>query len=103
MALHVKKNDTVEVICGAHKGATGRVLRVMPKKKLVVVQGLNLAKKHVRPSRKSPQGGRISIEQPIHISNVLPVNTKTSKGGRVGYKVNKEGRKKRVFADGHEI
>jgi len=103
MALHIKKNLTVEIISGAHKGATGRILRVIPKKNLVVVQGVNLAKKHVRPSRKNPQGGRINIEQPIHISNVLPVNTKTSKGGKVRYKVNKEGKKKRVFADGTEI
>ena len=103
MALHVKKNDTVEVISGADKGATGRVLRVVPEKNQVVVQGLNIAKKHVRPSRKNPQGGRINVEQPIHISNVLPVNTKSSKGGRVGYKLGKDGRKKRVFADGHEI
>jgi large subunit ribosomal protein L24 len=103
MALHVKKNDTVQVIAGANKGATGRVLRVIPRKSLVVVQGLNIAKKHVRPSRKTPQGGRINVEHPIHISNVLPVNTKTSKGGRVGYKVNKDSRKKRVFGDGAEI
>ncbi len=103
MALHVKKNDTVEIISGVHKGATGRVLRVMPRKNLVVVQGVNLAKKHVRPSRKNPHGGRIHVEQPIHISNVLPVNTKTSRGGRVRYKLNKDGRKKRVFADGTEI
>jgi len=103
MAVHVKKNDTVEIIAGDHKGATGRVLRVIPQKNLVVVQGLNIAKKHVRPSRKNPQGGRVNIEQPIHLSNVLPVNTKSSRGGRVGYKVNKDGRKKRVFADGTEI
>ena len=103
MALHVKKNDTVQVIAGANKGATGRVLRVIPRKNLVVVQGLNIAKKHVRPSQRNPQGGRINVEHPIHISNVLPVNTKTSKGGRVGYKVNKDGRKKRVFGDGAEI
>jgi large subunit ribosomal protein L24 len=103
MALHVKKNDTVEIIAGDHKGATGRVLRVIPRKNLVVVQGLNIAKKHVRPSRKNPQGGRISIEQPIHISNVLPVNTKSSRGGKVRYRLNKDGRKKRVFADGTEI
>lgn len=103
MALHVKKNDMVEVIAGVHKGATGRVLRVMPGKNLVVVQGLNIAKKHVRPSRKNPQGGRVNVEHPIHISNVLPVNTKSSKGERVGHRTNKEGRKKRVFADGTEI
>ncbi|MBN2136986.1 MAG: 50S ribosomal protein L24 [Sedimentisphaerales bacterium] len=103
MALHIKKNDTVEIISGAHKGATGRVLRVLPRKNLVVVQGINTAKKHVRPSQKNPQGGRINIEQPIHVSNVLPVNTKSSKGEKVGYKVDKTGRKKRVFADGSEI
>ena len=103
MAVHVKKNDTVEIIAGDHKGATGRVLRVIPQKNLVVVQGLNIAQKHVRPSRKNPQGGRVNIEQPIHLSNVLPVNTKSSRGGRVGYKVSKDGRKKRVFADGTEI
>ena len=103
MAVHVKKNDTVEIIAGDHKGATGRVLRVIPQKNLVVVQGLNIAKKHVKPSRKNPQGGRVNIEQPIHLSNVLPVQTKSSRGGRVGYKVSKDGRKKRVFADGTEI
>ncbi len=103
MALHIKKGDTVQIIAGDHKGATGRVLRVIPEKNKVVIQGHNMAKKHVRPSRKNPQGGRIHVEQPIHISDVLPVNTKTSKGERVSYKVSKKGRKKRVFADGTEI
>jgi len=103
MALHIKKGDTVEIITGAHKGATGRVLRVIPRKQRVVVQGQNLAKKHVRPSRKNPQGGRISVEQPIHISNVLPVNPKSSKGTKVRYQVNPDGSKKRVALDGSEI
>jgi len=103
MARHVKKNDTVEIIAGDDKGAIGRVLRVIPEKNLVVIQGLNIAKKHVRPSRKNPQGGRINVERPLHISNVLPVNTKTSKGERVSYKIGKDGRKKRVFKSGGEI
>ena len=103
MALHVKKNDTVEVIAGAHKGATGRVLRVVPEKSQVVVQGLNIAKKHVRPSRRNPQGGRISVEQPIHISNVLPVNPKSSRGSRVKFEIAKDGSKKKVALDGSEI
>jgi large subunit ribosomal protein L24 len=103
MALHVKKGDTVEIIAGDHKGNTGRVLHVYPDDHLVVVQGQNLAKKHVRPSRKSPQGGRIGVEQPIHISNVLPVNPKTLKGGRVRYQWGADGSKKRVAADGTEI
>ena len=99
MALHVKKGDTVEIIAGDHKGATGRVLRVMPEENKVVVQGHNLAKKHVRPSRRNPQGGRITVEQPIHISNVLPVIPKTSRGKKVRYQIGADGSKKRVLSD----
>ena len=103
MAVHVKKGDTVEIIAGDHKGATGRVLRVIPEKSRVVVQGHNIVKKHVRPSRKNPQGGRINVEQPIHMSNVLPVSPKTSKGSRVRYRVDQRGGKKRLAVDGTEI
>jgi large subunit ribosomal protein L24 len=103
MTLHVKKGDMVEIIAGDHKGATGRVLRVIPEKESVVIQGHNIAKKHVRPSRRNPQGGRISVEQPIHISNVLPVNPKSSRGSRVRYQTSEDGIKRRVAADGTEI
>jgi large subunit ribosomal protein L24 len=103
MALHIKKGDTVEIIAGDHKGATGKVLRVIPDKNRVIVQGHNLVKKHVRPSRKNPQGGRINVEQPIHISNVLPVSTKSSKGSKIRFKLEKDGTKKRVAIDGSEI
>jgi large subunit ribosomal protein L24 len=103
MALHIKKGDMVEVIAGDYKGATGRVLRVIPKDNKVVVQGQNTAKKHVRPSRKNPQGGRVNVEQPIHISNVLPVTPKSSKGSRVRYQLGSDGSKKRVATDGTEI
>jgi large subunit ribosomal protein L24 len=103
MARHIKKGDTVEIIAGDHKGATGRVLRVIPEKNKVVVQGHNVAKKHVRPSRKNPQGGRINVEQPIDISNVLPVNPKSSRGTKIRYQISKDGAKKRVAADGTEI
>jgi len=103
MAQNVKKGDMVQIIAGDHKGAVGRVLRVLPREKKVVVQGHNTVKKHVRPSRKNPHGGRINIEQPIHISNVLPVNPKTSKGSRVHYKVDKDGSKKRLATDGTEL
>jgi large subunit ribosomal protein L24 len=103
MAAHVKKGDTVEIISGDHKGATGRVLRVMPGKGKVLVQGHNLAKKHVRPSKQNSQGGRITVEQPIDISNVLPVSSKSSKGIRVHYQIESDGTKKRVGLDGTEI
>jgi len=103
MALHIKKGDMVEIIAGDHKGATGRVLRVIPGKNKVVVQGHNIVKKHVRPSRRNPQGGRINVEQPMDISNVLPVNPKSSRGSRVRYLIGEDGTKRRVSADGTEI
>ena len=103
MAIHVKKGDMVEIIAGDHKGATGRVLRVIVDKHKVVVQGHNIAKKHVRPSQKNPQGGRINVEQPIHISNVLPVNPKSSRGSRVRYAIGDDGSKKKVAIDGNVL
>jgi large subunit ribosomal protein L24 len=103
MAAHIKKGDMVEVIAGDNKGSTGKVMKVIPSKKRVIVEGLNLAHKHVRPSQRNPQGGRIRIEQPIHISNVLPVNPKSSRGSRVKFEVAKDGSKKKVAVDGSEI
>jgi large subunit ribosomal protein L24 len=103
MALHVKKGDLVQIISGDHKGATGRVLHVYPEDQAVIIQGQNIAKKHVRPSRRNPQGGRIGVEQPIHISNVLPVNPKTSQGTRVRYPATGDGSKKRMAMDGTEL
>jgi large subunit ribosomal protein L24 len=76
---------------------------VLTEEDKVVVQGVNLVKKHVRPSRRNPSGGRINIEQPIHVSNVLPVNPKTNKGARVRYEIADDGSKKRVAKDGAKI
>ena len=103
MAMHIKKDDMVQVIAGDHKGATGKVLRVLRDENKIIIQGINLAKKHVKPSRKSPSGGRINIEQPIHASNVLPVNPKTSKASRIHVELDDDGSKRRVAADGTKI
>ncbi len=103
MARHIKKDDMVEVIAGSDKGKTGRVLRVITDKDRVVVEGVNRRYKHVRPSRKYPQGGRIQVEQSIHISNVLAVNPKTGKGTRVKFVVDGKGVKKRITLDGAEL
>ena len=103
MAMHIKKDDMVQVITGDHKGTTGKVLRVLWDENRVVIQGINLAKKHVKPSRKSPSGGRINIEQPIHVSNVLPVNPKTSKASRVHFEISSNGSKQRIAKDGTKI
>jgi len=103
MAKHVKKGDTVEIKTGVNKGATGKVMRVLPDKDRVLVEGVNLAYKHVRPSQKNPQGGRIRVERPIHISNVQPVSPKSSRGSRVRFDTDAKGVKKRVAIDGTEI
>ncbi len=103
MARHIKKGDLVEVICGDNKGVTGRVMRVLTDKDRVLVEGVSMVYKHVRPSQRNPQGGRIRVERPIHISNVLPVNPKTSRGTRVRFTTDAKGVKKRVALDGSEI
>ncbi len=103
MARHVKKNDMVQIVVGDEKGATGRVMRVIPEKQCVIVQGRNLAQKHVRPSRRNPQGGRITVERPIHISNVLPVNPKDSQATKIKFEIDDDGNKKRMAKDGTEI
>lgn len=68
--LHVRKNDTVVVIAGNDKGKTGKVLRVFPQKNRVIVEGVNIRKRHVRPSQAHPQGAIVEREFPIHASNV---------------------------------
>jgi large subunit ribosomal protein L24 len=103
MALHVKKGDTVEVIAGEHKGVSGKVLRVLISSGKVVVEGINRRYKHVKQSRKHPQGGRVQKEEPIHISNVLPVNPKSSRGTRVHFEMDGKGGKKRIAKDGTAI
>ena len=87
MARHIRKGDLVEVVTGDLKGEKGKVLRIMPKQHKVVVEGVNMVYRHVRPSRRNPQGGRIQKEAPIHVSNVLPVDPKTDRGARVRFEL----------------
>lgn len=89
MAAKIRKNDRVEVISGDHKGEQGRVLRVDPEKQRVVVEGVNMVYRHLKQSRKNPQGGRIRKEAAIHLSNVLPIDPKTGRGSRVRFEVEK--------------
>ncbi len=85
--MHVKKGDKVKVITGKDKGKTGIVLAVFPKKNRVIVEGVNIVKKHAKPSQENPQGGILDIEAPIHASNVMPLDPKTGEPTRVGYKI----------------
>ena len=74
MAAKFRKGDQVEVIAGDDRGIRGRVLRVDPTRQMVLVEGVNRVYKHVRPSRNNPQGGRLEVERPVHISNVVRVS-----------------------------
>lgn len=87
------------VIAGADRGHTGRVLRVITDKSRVVVEGVNRVWKHVRPSQRHPKGGRIQKDAPIHLSNVLPMDTSSGKASRVRFET-KDGVKHRVAVRG---
>jgi large subunit ribosomal protein L24 len=82
--LHIKKGDTVVVITGNYRGQKGRVLEVIRKTDRAIVEGVNLIKKHSRPTTDYPQGGIIEKEAPIHISNLMLVDPKTGERTRIG-------------------
>jgi large subunit ribosomal protein L24 len=95
----------VQIISGDHRGARGKVLRVDPKRGRVVVEGVNMVYRHVRPTKRNPQGGRLQKEAPIRISQVLPYDPGKGKGMRVHFEINRDadGRvtdKKRVTSVG---
>jgi large subunit ribosomal protein L24 len=103
MARHIKSGDQVMVITGADKGKVGRVLRVLVDRDRVVVEGMNRVWKHVRPSQRNPQGGRIQKDAPIHLSNVMPIDPSNGKATRVKFE-EKDGRKHRVaIASGTDL
>ncbi|MET3508129.1 large subunit ribosomal protein L24 [Halalkalibacter oceani] len=93
--MHVKKGDTVKVISGKDKGKQGVILEAFPKKNRVLVEGVNIVKKHAKPSQDNPQGGILNQEAPIHSSNVMPIDPKSGEPTRVGYKV-ENGKKVRI-------
>ena len=99
--MHIRKNDTVEVIAGADKGVRAKVSRMLPSQGKLVVEGVNRVYKHLRRSQKNPQGGRLSKEMPISISNVLLVCPKCGKATRTGAKLQSDGSKDRVCKKCH--
>lgn len=105
MARNIRKNDIVQIISGDQKGAQGKVLRIDPRRNRVVVEGVNVVFRHVRPSKRNPQGGRVEKEAPIHLSNVLPMDSKTGRGSRVHVAIERDSSgavvtKKRVATSG---
>ena len=89
--MKIKKGDTVQIISGNDSGKSGRVIKVFPLKRKVIVEGLNMVKKHTRPTQENQQGGIMEKEAAIHVSNVMFLVGE--KPTRIGYKILKDGKK----------
>ena len=98
----IKKGDQVQVLTGRDKGKRGEVLRVLRREDRVLVQGVNMVKRHQRPTQTSP-GGINDFEAPLHVSNIAIVDPKTSEPTRVGYKFLQDGRKVRYAKRSGEV
>ena len=95
--MKIRKNDNVIIIAGNNKGKTGKVLKVFPKLNRVIVEGVNLRKRHTKANQKNPQGGIIEKEAPVNASNIMILDPKTNEATRIGAKIiinDKTGKKK---------
>ncbi len=102
--IRLKKDDNVVVLAGKEKGKTGKVVATHPTLNKVTVEGINIVKKAMKPTQKHPQGGIVEITKPIDVSKVAIVEPTSKKPSRIGYKIDKEGNKVRVFKkSGKEI
>ncbi|MFN3875904.1 MAG: 50S ribosomal protein L24 [Flavobacteriales bacterium] len=93
--LHIKKGDMVKVLAGDDRGGQGRVLEVDRGRMTAIVEGLNMNKRHSKPTSANPQGGIVEKEGPIHVSNLMLIDAKTGEPGRVGRRLNKDGKLER--------
>ena len=97
--MKIKKNDMVMVIAGNDRGKTGKVLKVFPKNSRVIIEGINIRKRHTKPNQKNPQGGILEKEASIHVSNVMMLDPKSNEPTRLGAQIildEKSGKKKRA-------
>ena len=102
--IRLKKGDTVQVLAGKYKGKTGKIVATHPSENKVTVEGINIVKKHVKPNKANPQGGILDITKPIWVSKVAVVDPTSKKPTRIGYQLDKDGKKTRVYkASGKEI
>lgn len=101
--MHVRKGDTVQIISGRDKGKVGEILQTLPKLSKVVVKGVNVKTKHVKPQQEGETGQIVTFEAPIHSSNVMLYSTKQKIASRVGYTFNADGRKVRMLKKTGEI
>ena len=101
--MHVKKGDTIQVISGRDKGKVGEVTTVNPKTSQVIVEGVNVRTKHVKPQQEGESGQIVTFEAPIHSSNVMLYSTKEKTVSRIGYTFTEDGRKVRMLKKTGEI
>jgi large subunit ribosomal protein L24 len=102
--IRLKKGDLVEVLSGKYKGKQGKIAMTHPTQNKITIDGINVVKKHVKPSQIHPQGGIVEITKPIWVSKVAIVDPSTKKPSRIGYKLENDGSKIRVFKkSGKEI
>ena len=102
--IRLKKGDTVIVRSGKFKGKTGKITAVHPQHNKVTVEGINMVKRNIKPSRLHPQGGQFDITKPLWVSKVGLLDSNKKKASRIGYKLDKEGNKTRVMkTSGKEI
>lgn len=97
--MKLRRDDMVVVIAGRDKGKTGKVMVVIPKENKVVVEGINVVKKHTKPSQKNPKGGILDVTKAIDVSKLMVIDPKSGKPARIGYNVTAKG-KERVFRVG---
>ena len=99
--MKIKKGDTVQIISGNDVGKSGRVIKVFPSKEKIIVEGLNMVKKHTRPTQEIPQGGIMEKEAAIHVSNVMFVSG--SQPTRIGYRILDDGKKVKFSKKSGEV
>lgn len=101
--MQIKRDDTVLVIAGKDRGKRGKVRRSLPEESRVVVDGINMVKRHTRPRGTVRQAGIIEREAPIHVSNVMLICTKCNRPARIGFRFLEDGSKVRVCRRCHEV
>lgn len=95
--IKLKKNDEVIVLSGKDKGKIGKIVATHPNSNKVTVEGINIAKKHVKPNKQNPQGGIIEVTQPIYVSKVAILEPTSKKPSKIGFKLNDDGSKIRIY------
>lgn len=95
--MKILRKDKVMIIAGRDKGKTGEVVAVLPQTNQVVVQGMNIVKRHTKPSQKQPKGGIVELSKPLDASKVMVIDPSSGKPARVGYKLTTGGKKERIY------